>query len=153
MGVRTGTLAGAAYPADDLPAFDLFPRLDLYPEHMPIQGAIAIAVVDHDVVAIAVTRIAGHFHRSVRRCIDRRALGGGKIEPGVKLGGLVDGVDTISKTGGDAVEVLVADGLNGRSTGQELFLVLDKTVDLYIGLALIGHPGGELVEGGCDGHI
>ena len=53
VAVRAGGFAGAAYPTDDLPSFDLFANLHFYLEHMAIKGFVAISMIDDYVVAIA----------------------------------------------------------------------------------------------------
>ena len=108
---------------------------------MTIQGLIAIAMVDDHVVAIAVAGVAGHLHRAVGGGIDRRPLRGGKVKTGMEFRGFIDRVDPVPEAGGDPAEVFIADGLDGRRTGQQLFLILDETVDLGIGFCLVSSSG------------
>ena len=153
MAVWARAFAGAADPADDLASFNMLPWLDLYPEHMSIEGAITVAMVDDDVIAIAIACVPGYLYRAVGRGIDRGTLGSGEIESRVELTGLINRVDPIAKAGGYAAEVFIAHGLNGRCAGQQLLLILNKIVDLGIGVGLVDDTGAELVKGGSDGHI
>jgi hypothetical protein len=98
MAVWACALSGAADPADDLASFNMLSGLDLYPEHMSVEGSIAVAMVDHHMVAIAVARIAGYLYRAVGGGIDRGALGGGEVESCVELGGFINRVYPIAKT-------------------------------------------------------
>jgi hypothetical protein len=147
VAVWPGTFAGAAYPADDLPALNLLTGGDFNFHHMAIQRGITIAMVDDDVVAITVAGVAGDFHRAVGRSIDRSPLRGGKVKAGMELRCFIDRIDPIAEPGGDPAEVFVADRLDGRRAGQELLLILDEPIDLGIGFSLVGHPGAQLVKG------
>src|SRR5580693_928622 len=97
MTVGSRTFARAPDPADDLAADDLLPGLCLYPEHVSIQGFIAVAMVDDDVVPVAVASIAGYRDRSVSSGIDRSPLRGGEVKAGVEFSGLIHGVYPVSK--------------------------------------------------------
>ena len=130
--VRTGALTGTAYPPDDLSPFYLLPYSYLNPEHMAVKGAVAITVIDDDMIAVTVAGIAGYLHRAVGGSIDRRSLRGREIQARMKFGRLIYGVDTIPEAGGYTAEILITHRLDGRGAGQELFFILDKTVYLYI---------------------
>src|SRR3954468_3301093 len=101
MTVRPGRFSGAAYPAYDFPPFYLLAGMHLNPHHMAVQGFVAIAVVDHYVVAIPVGGIAGRYNRAIGRGINGRTLWGGKVEAGMHLNGFIHGVDAVAETGGD----------------------------------------------------
>src|SRR5580658_4615008 len=97
MTVGACALARASDPADDLPADDALAGFYIYAEHVPVQGSVAVTVVDHHMVTITVTRIAGHLNDAVGGSIDRRPLWSGKVKPGVEFSGLVNGVDPVAK--------------------------------------------------------
>src|SRR5580692_2265906 len=96
-------------------------------------------MINNNVVAIAISGIAGHRYGAIGSRINGSSLRRGKVESGMELCCLVHRVDPIAKTRGDPAEVFIADGLNGWRTGQQLCLVLDKAVDLGIGFSLTRH--------------
>ncbi len=153
VAVRAGALSGTSYPADDLTPFDLFSGMNFYPEHVPEEGGIAIAIINDYMVAITVARVAGDFDGSIGGRVNGGTLRGGKVETCVEFCGFIDGVDPVSKSGCDTAEVFVADWLDGGGTGKQLFLVLNKPIDLGIGFSLVGDPVGQQPEGICDGSV
>ena len=48
----------------------------------------------------------------------------------MEFSGFIYRVYAVSKAGGDTAEVFITDRLNGGRTGQQLLLILYKTVDV-----------------------
>ncbi len=102
MAMRSGRFTRAPYPSDHFSAFYVQSRSRFHPYHMPIERLIAVSVVDHNVVAVAIAQIARYAHRTISRCIDGRSLRRRKIQPGMELGGFVDRINAVSESGGDS---------------------------------------------------
>lgn len=62
-----GRCACRANKADDIPLLDLLPHADVERRVMGIQSGIAAAVIDHDIISVAVMELGHH---------DRARLGG-----------------------------------------------------------------------------
>src|SRR5699024_9379355 len=59
MQVCAKRIAGLADIPDDLPLFDMFALADNEVGHMAVQRAVAVLMVDHDIVAVAVVAPLG----------------------------------------------------------------------------------------------
>ncbi len=84
-------------------------------------------MVDDHMVAIPVTRVAGHFYdRTVGGRIDQRPLWRGKVKSGVEFSGFIDRVDPVTEAGCDpaAGSLLLTGWMAGVQEQQLLVLFL-----------------------------
>ena len=115
---------------------------------MTKKGGISISIVNHHMISIAISRIAGCFHGAIGRCINRGSLRGGKIESCMELGRFINRVYPVPKTRSDSFQVFITNRLNGWCAGEQLFLVFYKTIDFIVGFCLRMNPVPRL-SGNC----
>ncbi len=93
--------SGAAGQRDDIPGLHRLAHLGQQLGVVAVQSGETVAVVDHDVVAVAALVISGHRHRPRQRRPDGRAGGHRQIHAGVAFPLACKGVDPVAELRGD----------------------------------------------------
>ena len=144
--VRPGAQAGVAHKADHIAAFYTLPPANLQRIEVAVERLVVESMVDDHMDAIAVGAVVGVVHHTIAGRIDLLAHRCGEIHARMELHDLVDGVQPLAEAAADHGEVLVADGLYGRDTGQHVLLPQSERGHLVEAHALHHHLLGDLVQ-------
>lgn len=127
MEMRTCTSTGVAHIGDELTPFDPIPFFDSVFAQMGIAGDNAVAVIDHDVFAIAMGSVH-RDHPALGAGIDGGSLGSGNVQSLVEF--------PLTRERGFAVSEFGSQppfgGPDGRGPGQDVFLFLDDGDDFLL---------------------
>ena len=131
--VRSGGFPRVADLADDLPACNLLSDTDAELIHVAVERLEAVAVVDHDALAVALfPRSVGNF--PVAGGVNLGAHFGGEVHAAVEVGRAVNRVDAHAVARSGALEVFVGDGLDGGDALAALLLILAHLDKFFQGI-------------------
>ena len=131
--VRSGGFPRVADLADDLPARNLLSNTDAELIHVAVERLEAVAVVDHDALAVALfPRSVGNF--PVAGGVNLGAHFGGEVHAAVEVGRAVNRVDAHAVARSGALEVFVGNGLDGGDALAALLLVLAHLDKFFQGI-------------------
>src|SRR5688572_7529823 len=120
MAMRSRGFTGTADPTDNFtPCYPLTGPF-FQTKHMCVQGLISITMIYHNMITIAAGMYAGCFYNPCSGCINWSAGRSGEINTSMQFDSFINRVNTVTETGSNPFQVLIADRLNSRCGGEKL---------------------------------
>ena len=130
--MRCGRKPRIADISDQLTPLDLLASADFEAREMRIPGFIAISMIDDNFIAVTPSRNVGFFHYSISSSVNVCAARSGEINSLMQFWNLINRMYPVTKSGRNAIELLVLNRLNGRCVGKQFFLILYQFTHLII---------------------